>query len=89
MKSSDEKVTKAVVVKYLKTMQAPFIVCKGKNRLADKIKRIAEENDVEIVRKDELAEHLYEFDPGDFIPEELYEVTAEILSFVYNLQKHQ
>ncbi len=78
---------KAVVLKYLKTLPAPFIVCKGKNKLAERIIKIAEENDVEIIKKDGLTDRLYEFEQGDFIPEELYEVTAEILLFVYNLQK--
>ena len=78
---------KAVVLKYLKSLPAPYIVCKGKNRLAERIKKIAEENDVEVIRKDELTERLYEFEEGSFIPEDLYQVTAEILSFVYNLQK--
>ena len=79
-------VEKAVVLKYLKALPAPFIVCKGKNRLAARIKEIAEENDVEIIREDELTERLYQFDAGDYIPDELYEVTAEILAFVYSLQ---
>jgi flagellar biosynthetic protein FlhB len=78
---------KVVVLKYLKSLPAPFIVCKGKRKLAQRIKKIAEENDVEIIREDELAEKLYEFDQGDYIPEELYEITAGILSFVYSLQE--
>lgn len=78
---------KAVVLKYLKSLPAPFVVCKGKNRLAERIKEIAEENDVEIIRKDDLAERLYELEEGDYIPEDLYVLTAEILSFVYSLQK--
>ncbi|MDC7225832.1 MAG: EscU/YscU/HrcU family type III secretion system export apparatus switch protein [Spirochaetales bacterium] len=87
MTGAEKSVSKAVVLKYLKALPAPFIVCKGRNKLAERIKRIAEENDVEIVRKDELADNLYEFEEGDYIPEELYEVTAGILAFVYNLQK--
>lgn len=77
---------KAVVLKYLKNLPAPFVVCKGKNLLADRIKKIAEENDVEIIREDELADRLYVLEEGDYIPEELYDITAEILTFVYNLQ---
>ncbi len=87
MKSGSGNDIKAVVLKYLRSLPAPFIVCKGRNRLADRIKEIAEENGVEIIKRDDLAERLYEFDEGDYIPEELYEVTAQILSFVYNLQK--
>ncbi|HAK44649.1 MAG TPA: flagellar biosynthesis protein FlhB [Spirochaeta sp.] len=87
MTDNTGRVSKAVVLKYLKALPAPFIVCKGKNKLAEIIKRIAEENNVEIVRKDDLIDGLYEFDAGDYIPEDLYEVTAEILAFVYNLQR--
>ena len=88
MKNSvdSNKVDKAVVIRYLKSLPAPYIVCKGKKKLAERIIKIAEENDVEIIREDQLSERLYQLDQGDFIPEELYEVTAEILSFVYNLQ---
>ena len=78
---------KAVVLKYLKNLPAPFIVCKGKNKLAAKIKEIAEENDVTIIREENLVENLYQFDEGDFIPQELYEITADILAFVYSLQE--
>ena len=83
------KVEKAVVLKYLKSLPAPFIVCKGRNRLAERIRKIAQENDVEIIREEQLAEQLYQFDEGDYIPEELYEITAGILSFVYSLQEKE
>lgn len=87
-KSENTDVSKAVVLKYLKTLPAPFIVCKGTRKLAHRIKKIAEENGVEIIREDVLAESLYEFEQGDFIPEELYEITAGILSFVYSLREN-
>ncbi|MDC7126815.1 MAG: EscU/YscU/HrcU family type III secretion system export apparatus switch protein [Spirochaetales bacterium] len=83
------KIEKAVVLKYLKELPAPFIVCKGKRKMAEKIKEIAEENKVEIIREDDLADRLYVFEPGDYVPEELFEITAEILSFVYNLQSEK
>jgi len=85
----DGRVDKAVVLKYLKSLPAPIIVCKGKKNLARRIKKIAQENDVEIIREDKLAERLYEFDQGDFVPEELYEITAAVLSFVYSLHKKE
>jgi flagellar biosynthetic protein FlhB len=87
MKSGSGNVDKAVVLKYLKTLPAPFIVCKGKKKLAERIRKIAEENNVEIIKEAGLTENLYQYDQGDFIPEELYQITAGILSFVYNLQK--
>ncbi|MBI9105487.1 MAG: EscU/YscU/HrcU family type III secretion system export apparatus switch protein [Spirochaetales bacterium] len=87
--NKDGKVDKVVVLKYLKSLPAPFIVCKGKRNLAQRIKKIAEENNVEIIREDELVERLYEFEQGDLITEELYEITAGILSFVYSLQEEK
>jgi type III secretion system FlhB-like substrate exporter len=32
-----------------------------------------------------LSEALMKYDVGDYIPEELYQVVAEILAFVYSL----
>lgn len=87
MNSGSSTVDKAVVLKYLKALPAPFIVCKGRKKLAERIRKLAEENDVEIIKEAELTENLYQYDQGDFIPEELYEITAGILSFVYNLHK--
>lgn len=81
------KVEKAVVLKYLKNLKAPFLVCKGKNNLASRIEEIAKENNVVIMENSDLADKLYLFEAGDFIPEELYAVTAEIFAFVYNIKK--
>ncbi len=84
-----EKIDKAIVLKYLKNLPAPFIVCKGKRKKAEKILQIARDNNIEIVEEGDLADRLFEFESGDYIPEELYEITAGILAFVYNLQEHK
>ncbi len=71
-------------------MNAPKVVAKGMNLIAQKIKEIAKENNVDIVEKPSLAQELYKkTNIGDEIPEELYKVVAEILVYVYKAKKEQ
>ena len=77
----------AVAMKYdQEKADAPFLVAKGQDHVAEKIKEIAKENKVPIVENKELARHIYDtMDIGDLIPEELYEAVAEVLAYIYNL----
>ena len=62
---------------------APYILAKGKDILAERIIKIAEQNEIPIVRNIKLAHSL--FDHGElyeFIPEESYEPLAEILRWI-------
>ncbi len=78
----------AVALKYdTSSMNAPKVVAKGINLIAQKIKEIAKENGVPIVEKPELAQQLYKKVQLDReIPEELYKAVAEILAYVYRLK---
>ncbi|MDD6402048.1 MAG: flagellar biosynthesis protein FlhB [Lachnospiraceae bacterium] len=78
----------AVVLKYDNTTgQAPVVVAKGADYLAQKIKEIAKENDVEIVENKPLARMLYSnVDVGNEIPAELYQSVAEVLAYVYRIK---
>ncbi|UCB44343.1 MAG: EscU/YscU/HrcU family type III secretion system export apparatus switch protein [Spirochaetota bacterium] len=76
---------KAVALKYQEEDIAPRIVAKGVGRLAEVILRLARENNIHIEENRALSEALMYFEAGDYIPEELYEVVAEILAFVYKL----
>jgi len=75
----------AVAIKYTEGEHAPKIIAKGKNRLADLIVKIARENDVAIQEHRLLSEALMQFDVGEYIPEEMYEVVAQILAYVYRV----
>ncbi len=67
---------------------APIVIGKGMNDLAQKIKRVAKENDIPIVENVELAHLLYEkTDIGEEIPPGLYKAVAEILAYIYSLNK--
>lgn len=78
----------AVAVKYDKEVAgAPVVIAKGADFLAEKIKGIAKENQVEIVENKPLARMLYyNVELGDEIPPELYQMVAEILAYVYGLK---
>ena len=69
---------------------SPKVLAKGKNLIAQNIKRIASENDVVIVENKPLARSLFaSAEVGDFIPMELYQAVAEVLAYVYSLkEKH-
>jgi len=76
---------KAVAIKYTDDIPAPFILAKGRGEIAEIIKKIAEENGIHIMCLPDLADSLIEIEEGSFIPEEYYEIIAEILVFVRNL----
>ena len=66
---------------------APIVIAKGEDYLAQKIKEIAREHDIEIVENKPLARMLYHnVELGEQIPPELYQMVAEILAYVYGLQ---
>jgi flagellar biosynthesis protein len=79
---------KAVALKYNPSMDAPQVIAKGYEKLAD---RIIEQNkdEIEIIKDPGLVEELDKIDIGQNIPPELYQVVAEVLLFIANLDKMQ
>ena len=79
----------AVALKYDKdSAEAPIVIAKGADFLAEKIKEIARANRVQIVENKPLARMLYHnVDIGAEIPPELYQMVAEILAYVYSLDQ--
>ncbi|ADL07877.1 flagellar biosynthesis protein FlhB [Thermosediminibacter oceani] len=66
---------------------APVVLAKGTGAIAEKIKEIAEREDIPIVENKPLAQTLFKsVEVGDIIPEEFYNAVAEILAFVYSLK---
>lgn len=78
----------AVAIKYDKeTNEAPVVIAKGADYLAEKIKERARESSVQIVENKPLARMLYHnVEIGAQIPPELYQMVAEVLAYVYGLQ---
>ena len=78
----------AVAIKYdPDTSPAPIVIAKGEDYLAQKIKEVAREHQIEIVENKPLARMLYaNVEIGAEIPPELYQAVAEVLAFVYHIK---
>ncbi len=79
----------ACAIKYDKTVdQAPVLVAKGADYIAEKIKETARENFVPIVENKPLARMLYyNVELEQEIPPELYQMAADVLAYVYGLKQ--
>lgn len=77
----------AVAVAYEPGESAPKILATGKGEVAEKIIEKAKENDVPLYKDNKLADTLSKLKIGDAIPPELYEVVAEILVFVDDMDR--
>ena len=79
----------AVAIRYeAKTMEAPVLVAKGADHMAEKIREIARAYGVPIVSRPELTRTIYAtVEPGNQIPEDLYVAVAQILAMIYRLRK--
>lgn len=67
--------------------EAPTIVANGEGDLAKRIQEAARAYGIPIVRDVPVARALRELEPGDEIPEALYEVVAEILREVWEAEE--
>ena len=78
----------AVAIRYdAGTMEAPVMVAKGADHMAEKIREIARGYGVPIIRRPELARTIYSsVKPGNPIPEKLYVAVAEVLAMIYRLR---
>ena len=87
VEEKNEKQKTAVALAYMPGDAAPKILATGKGAIAEKIIETAKEADVPFYKDDKLADTLSKLEIGDMIPPELYEVVAEILVFVNDMDK--
>lgn len=86
-KELKKAVKKAAAIKYDLGDAAPTVIAKGKGIVAENILEKASESAVPVYQNEALVEELTKMDLGDFIPPELYNVVAEIMIFVSDLDK--
>ncbi len=66
---------------------APVVVAKGKDLIAQRIKKLAKENNVPIVEDKPLARSMYDkVEVGFPIPVEFFTAVAEVMAYVYRLK---
>lgn len=80
---------KAVALSYSFDEAAPKVVAKGQGFIAQKILENAKNADVPVYEDKELVEELNKIDLGSNIPPELYEVVAQVLVFVSDLDRKE
>lgn len=78
----------AIALKYDEnSMDAPRVVAKGTDFVAQKIKLIAKEHDVVMVENRPLARAMCDqVEIGQQVPEEFFKAVAEILAYVYRIK---
>ena len=78
----------AVALAYSPESQgAPKVLASGFGEVAKKILELARESDVYIHQDDNLATLLAQVPVGQEIPEEAYQLVAELLSFLYSTDR--
>jgi flagellar biosynthetic protein FlhB len=80
----------AVAIEYdAATMKAPKVTAKGLRLMAERIKQVARENNVPIVRRPETARALYKYvEVGHPIPGQFFAVVAEVLAYLHRLGRN-
>ena len=82
-----EKVKTAVALSYEPGDLAPKILATGKGEVAERIIEKGKEGNVPLYKDNKLANTLSKLEIGDTIPPELYDVVAEILVFVDDMDR--
>ncbi|HPO17155.1 MAG TPA: EscU/YscU/HrcU family type III secretion system export apparatus switch protein [Candidatus Hydrogenedentes bacterium] len=85
-----EKPKKAVALRYdAEADAAPRIIAKGQRIIAEKIIAVAKEHGIHVHEDPDLVAVLSKLDINIPIPESLYQAVAEVLAFVYRLNKQR
>lgn len=87
MAGKERKPKQAVALSYDPDDDAPKVVATGKGALAEKIIEEAKQAKVPVHKDSKLADTLSRLEIGELIPPELYEVVAEILVFVDQMDR--
>ncbi|MCL2855437.1 MAG: EscU/YscU/HrcU family type III secretion system export apparatus switch protein [Defluviitaleaceae bacterium] len=84
-KQTSEFKKKAVALQYKFGYTAPKVVAAGTGHMAQKIIEAASDADVKLYKDPKLAAALSRVNLGDDIPPELYQVVAQVLVFIDQL----
>ena len=80
---------RAVALKYEPAEdRAPRVIGKGRGAVAEKLLEVATRHNIPVYEDCELTQLLEALDLDREIPTELYRAVAEVMVFIYNLNKH-
>jgi flagellar biosynthesis protein FlhB len=75
----------AIAIRYIRgDDESPMVVAKGKRKIAEQIRTIADDNSIPVMQNIPLARGMYDLvEPGQDIPTEFFTAVAELLALVY------
>lgn len=76
----------AVALQYHDEMPAPLVVAKAGGGSAERLVEIARSHGITVVERDTVSDSLMFLDVGQYVPEQLYQVVAELLVFVRQIE---
>ena len=83
-----EPIKLAVALKYEDDgAEAPVVIASGRGEIAEKIIRTAHQENVPVHQDESLAQVLVSLETGTEIPSELYQAVAQIIAFVWQMDK--
>ncbi|NLW59651.1 MAG: hypothetical protein GX073_04805 [Firmicutes bacterium] len=84
----EAKMLKAIALRYRQAEdEAPVVVAKGQGLIAEAILELARQAKVPTVADPDLYKLLEGVEVGGYIPPEAYQLTAEILAFIWRLEE--
>ena len=88
LSNQDKEKLQAIAIKYdSKAKKAPTIVASGRGKIAKQILELAEENEIPMVEDPGLSKLLSSLKIKSEIPPKLFKIIAEILAFIFYLEK--
>ncbi len=78
---------KAAALLYKKSMDIPKLVAAGSGKAAQRIRAVAEENNIPVIENSALVEELVKLDVNVQIPPDLYQAIARILVYLYKIDE--
>ena len=81
----------AIALRYdRRTMRAPRVVAKGARLNAGRIREVAQQHGIPIIENKPVAQMMYKYGRvGAEIPTQLYVAVAEILAWVYRVNRYR
>jgi|SRR5690554_1008311 len=84
----EAKMIKAIALRYRQAEdEAPVVLAKGQGLVAEAILALAREAKVPTIADPDLYKLLEGVEIGGYIPPEAYQLTAEILAFIWQLEE--